>query len=128
MSKRPLTVTIVGCFFILVGIGSLGHGIWRFVGGMAHAGPPDGVRHQVLDVSLVVVSALLAGAGGAFMLRERNWARWLVLAWMGAHVVLSLLHSPWQVALHGVFFAALLFLLTRAEVSAYFSATRSEST
>jgi hypothetical protein len=120
MSKRPVVVTVIGWFFVCVGVGSLARGGWRFIGSVGHPGPPGSAAHEALDMVLVAVSALLAGAGGAFLLRGHSWARWLLLFWMGAHVAIGVLHSPWQTALHGVFFVALLFLLTRPAVSAYY--------
>jgi hypothetical protein len=42
------------------------------------------------DLVWILIVELAAIVCGAFMLRGANWARWLALAWMGFHVVLSL--------------------------------------
>ena len=66
------------------------------------------------------VVRLLAVVGGTFLLLGRNWARWLVIAWMGFHVGLSILHKPFELVVHCLFFVALLFFLFRGPASSYF--------
>jgi 4-hydroxybenzoate polyprenyltransferase len=58
------------------------------------------------------------------MLRGHNWARWLALAWIGAHVILSAFNSLSQLAIHVVFFAILTFFLTRSTANRYYRAAR----
>ena len=42
------------------------------------------------------LTELLAMVSGAFMLRGHNWARWLALAWIIFHVILSIFRlGPW---------------------------------
>ena len=45
-------------------------------------------RLGAVGLGIVGLSAI---AAGAFMLRRRNWARWLALAWMALHAVFALL-------------------------------------
>ena len=114
MSKRPLTVTITGCLFVVTGCASLAAALAKFLGESASGDP------GVLDTAFVATSAVLAIAGGAFLFRGRNWARWLCVAWMGAHVLISMLHSLQQVVVHGLFLAIIVYFLFRAPASAYF--------
>src|SRR5206468_3983960 len=80
--KRPITVAIIGYLFIAVGsIGLIYHTV-------EERHPFDG------ELIWIVLLRLLAIVGGAFLLRGRNWARWLLIAWMGYHVALSVFHSP----------------------------------
>jgi len=51
----------------------------------------------IVPISLV---RLLAIIGGAFLLMGRNWARWLILAWMAFHVVVSAFHSISECVAH----------------------------
>lgn len=123
MSKRPASVTVIGWLFVCVGCASLVAGVLRFIGAGAHAKTPASNDQNSLDLALVAVSAILAVAGGAFVLRGNNWARWLCVVWMGAHVILSALHAPVELVVHGVFFAVVLFVLFRAPASDYFRGT-----
>ncbi len=66
---------------------------------------------------------MLGIIGGAGLLRGRNWARWLLVAWMLLHVGLSLFHSMAELATHIAIFTPLGYLLFRREAAAYFGAT-----
>jgi hypothetical protein len=114
--KRPLAITIVGWVFVASGCITLVAHLWPLF--RATTADP----REPADVALVVLSAALSICGGTFLLRGRGWARWLLLAWMGFHVVLSFWHSSFQLGVHAVFFAALWYLLTRPSVSAFFRA------
>jgi hypothetical protein len=63
---------------------------------------------------------LVAIICGAFMLRGRNWARWGLVVWLAYHVVLSALHTPFELLVHGLLFAVVLYFLFRQRASAYF--------
>ena len=41
----------------------------------------------------VHLSRLLQIVAGVFMLYGRNWARWLLVAWIAFHIVVGALHS-----------------------------------
>ena len=71
MHRRPLLVTIVGCVFIAAGA----------IGFFYHLGEvrTTGAFPAMVWVELVRLIAVLAGA---FVLRGRNWARWLAIAWI----------------------------------------------
>ena len=62
--------------------------------------------------------------GGALILRGVSWARWLLVAWMAWHVVLSLGHTPGELAVHALFLVLLLLVLFRRQASAYFATAR----
>jgi hypothetical protein len=116
---RPLPVTIIGWLFVCVGCGSLASGIWRYAAPPGTSTSLGGSQHLV-DLGLVVLSACAAAAGGVFTLRRHNWARWLLIFWMGAHVLLGLAHSPVKLAVHGVAFAIVLAALASPRASSYF--------
>ena len=75
-----------------------------------------------LDYELlaILLIRLLAVVSGAFMLRGANWARWVLVAWMAYHIVLSAFHSVTEFALHAVLFGTLTYFLFRTRSSAYF--------
>ena len=54
------------------------------------------------------------------MLRGCNWARWLALAWIAFHVVLSAFHSLPEFALHAVLCAVFAYFLLRPDAALYF--------
>jgi hypothetical protein len=110
MVKRPLQVTILGWLHIAVGVlGSAVHG-------KELATQP---AFQADSVWVVLVS-ILAVVAGVFMLRGHNWARWLAMAWMAFHVIVSVFHSMRDVAIHMVLLVLFAYLLFRPEATAYF--------
>src|SRR5579872_31823 len=113
MAKRPLVILVLSLLFITIGI----VGIIRQIPEFKTAQPLPSDAIWVLLVSFIAIVC------GAFMLRGKNWARWLTLAWMLFHVVISLLHSPKQVVVHAVIFVLIAYALLRAEARDYFSAT-----
>jgi len=116
-NKRPLSVTIVGCTFLAVGI----------IGSVFHATElktPGPARYDVLWALLTSLVAILCGA---CLLRRSNWARWIAVAWLAFHVVLSL-HSPQALLVHVALLVVFGYLLFRPEARAYFRAAQSEGT
>ena len=110
MKKRPVAVLIVGCLFIATGALSLAYHLTDF-----KISKP--VESELVWISLV---RLLAIVSGVFMLLGRNWARWLALAWIAFHVVISF-PSIRQVVVHGLLLVLIAYLLFRPEVRAYFN-------
>ena len=74
---------------------------------------------------MVHLSRILQIVAGLFILRGRNWARWLLVVWIAFHIVISALHSMFQLLLHAVIFTVILYFLFRRESSSYFG-VRSE--
>jgi len=110
ITKRPLSITIIGWIYIAVGA----------VGFAYHA--PELTRQPFqYEIVLVELLRLLAIVAGVYMLRGRNWSRWVALAWIALHVIVSVLNSLAQFAFHAVFFAILTYFLTRSTASRYFS-------
>jgi hypothetical protein len=104
LSKRPVSILVLSCVYLLVGT----------VGFVAHFHDfrqPDGIWIELTE--------LLAIVAGAFMLRGQNWARWLALAWMAFHVVLSF-GVLRELLIHSLIFAVIAWILFRPEVRRYF--------
>ena len=110
MTKRPITVTIIS--WVLIAAGAIGL--------VYHLS--DLKRSQPFQYELVWISAvrLLAIVSGVFMLSGKDWARWLAVAWIGFHFVLSFFHSFQEVVMHGLLFVLITYLLFRPEARAYF--------
>jgi len=112
--KRPIVVILVSVLFIAIGIANLFKSVWPLVGGNI-------TNHELMDSALVLLSALLALLGGIYMLRAASWARWLVLIWMALHVVLSIFHKPFELAIHSLILVLLIGLLLFGSGGRYFS-------
>jgi hypothetical protein len=110
MNKRPLSVTIISWLFIAAGAVGFTYHITEFKA-------QGQFQYALVWISLVRLLAILAGL---FMLRGRNWARWLLLVWIAFHVVLSAFHTLSELAMHGVLFAVVAYFLFRPKASAYF--------
>jgi len=109
-NRRPLSVTILGCVYIAVG--AIG-----FVYHLSDFHARDAFQFDGVWIELIRLLAILCGA---FMLRGHNWARWLALAWMAFHVIVSAFHSLPQFAIHCLFCAIIAWFLFRADAARYF--------
>ncbi len=116
MNRRPLSVTIVGCIFLATGIiGSIFHAI--------ELKAPGSARYDAVWAILV---SLVAVVCGVYLLRRSNWARWLAVAWLLFHVILSL-HSRQALLIHSALLAVFAYLLFRPSAGAYFRAARTSA-
>ena len=104
--KRPISVTILGGLFIVAGL----------VGLVYH------LSERPVEPSLVLVTFIrtLAVVGGVFLLMGRNWARWLLVAWLAFHVVVSAFHSLSEMAAHAVLLIVVAYFLFTPPASKYF--------
>ena len=110
MIKRPVSITLLAVLLIATG----------FLGLVYHARDINlqhPVQNDTLWVELIRVLAIVAGI---FMLRGHNWARWLTLAWIAFHVVVSFRHSWSQVCVHALVFAVFALFLFRPPAARYF--------
>ena len=110
--KRPLQVTITGCLFIVAGL----------VGLVYH------LSERPLDHWIVLISMIriIAVVGGVFLLMGHNWARWLMLAWLAFHVVVSAFHSLSEFMPHAVLLMIIGYVLLRPPTCKYFQSVPSE--
>ncbi len=104
--KRPFQVTMLGWLFIVVGVLSTTYHLLK--------GPLD---RWTLPILLVGTTAIVAGV---FLLRGAGWARWLVLAWLAFHVVVSALNSLSDALAHVVLLSVVAYFLLGPPTSKYF--------
>ena len=104
MNKRPLSLTIISILFIATGAISLGFELRDF-------------QTQRLGIYLVDLIAIICGV---YMFRGHDWARWLALAWMAFHVVVSLFHSLFEVVVHSLLLGVLAYFLFRRRTNQFF--------
>ena len=116
MRKRPVSVTVLSWIYIAVGVGGIA----------AHAREINPHRPFEQDLVWAVLVSMAAVISGAFMLRGSNWARWLAVAWIAFHVILSAFHSVQQTVVHAVMLAVFVYLLFRPVANEYFRGLRAE--
>jgi len=110
MPRRPISVTIVSCVYILAGAVGLIYHASEF---KLHPFP-----YGLIATELVRVLAIVAGI---YMLRGANWARWLALGWMAFHVIVGALHGWMQFATHAAFLVVIALFLLRRPANEYFA-------
>lgn len=108
LSQRPISVTSMAWIFIAVGIAMFSFHV------------PE-LRELHWDTFLIELVELLAVVAGVFMLRQKNWARWLALAWMAFHVAITAVPPFHGLVVHAVIFAGITHLLLRSDAARYFS-------
>lgn len=110
MKSLPLPIVITAFTFIIAG----------FVGIAYHADEyfePSSIRYELIWVIFIRALAVVCG----FLLLSRvKWARWLAIAWLAYHVVLSLFHSVSETITHFVLLAIVSILLFMPNSSAFF--------
>jgi hypothetical protein len=111
-TKRPIGVLGVACLFIVVGA----------VGFVLHFPNLHALHGEDFWIELTEFLAIVAGA---FLLLGRNWARWLAIAWMLLHVVISFPMLR-QIVVHSLILAAIAWLLFRPDAQRYFARNRSD--
>ncbi len=112
VDKRPLSVTIIAWVYLLMGVAGFAY----HLRGLATRHP---FRNGEVWIELIFV---IAAVSGAYMLRGRNWARWLAITWMAFHVVVSIFHTFSELAMHSLICAILAYFLFRAAATRYFHA------
>jgi uncharacterized membrane protein HdeD (DUF308 family) len=103
---RPFQVTFLGWLFIVAGIASTAHHLWK--------GTLD---RWMIPIVLVGIIAFVAGV---FLLRGARWARWVILAWLAFHVVVSALNSLSDALPHVVLLLVIGYVLLGPPTSKYF--------
>lgn len=107
MKKRPIPIIIVSTLFILVGV----------VGFAYHAKELSGKLYETIWVLFVEILAVTCGI---LLLYKISWARWLAIAWLLYHVIISAFNSTSEMIAHIVFLAVVSFLLFLPALSTYF--------
>jgi hypothetical protein len=120
MTKRPLSITVISWIFIAFG----GIALFTSMIPLADSSAANRIAEHPFEFWLTPVIQLLALISGVFMLYAFNWARWLLVVWVGYHIILSALHSPLELLVHTFLFAIVLYFAFRPQASAYFRGAR----
>jgi hypothetical protein len=116
--NRPYEVTVMGWLFIAVGVLALAY----------HLTQVKSFRPFPIDILDIFAVELLAVICGLYILRGHNWARWLAVAWMAAHLIAMIFHSRQELLVHAVLFILVGYALFRPASTAYFRARTQHST
>jgi hypothetical protein len=108
--SRPIAVTIIACLYIVTGVVGFAFHLSDF-------NAPPRIQYDIVCIELISLIAIVCGI---YLLRGSNWARWLALAWIACHVVLSAFHSWLQLVVHSLLCAAFAYFLFRPKATQYF--------
>jgi hypothetical protein len=106
-NPRPISITILACIYMAVGI----------IGFVYHFRQIVALQPDSLWIALTEILAVVCGV---FMLRGRNWARWLALAWIGFHVIVSAFNSTHEFLIHSLICALIAWILLHPTAARYF--------
>lgn len=109
-APRPKIVTAIAILFIAVGV----------VGILYHARELGSTPFWT-DGLWVLLVRMLAIVAGICLLKGANWARWLAIAWLAFHVILSIWHSPAELVMHVAFLVVIAYLLVGTRAATYFT-------
>lgn len=106
--KRPVPVLIVVSVYLLVGISGFAYHFNELTAG-----------HR--DAIGIEITELLAVVSGVGLLFRQNWARWLALAWVVFHVMISLFHPLPELLIHCCLCVVIAWLLFRPATARWFT-------
>jgi hypothetical protein len=107
MKKRPIPIIIVSVLFILVGC----------IGFASHVQELSGKPYETIWVLFLEI---LAVACGILLLFKISWARWIAVAWLLYHVIISSFNATSEMIIHIVFSVIISVLLFLPASSRYF--------
>jgi hypothetical protein len=110
LNKRPIYVTLLGYVLIMAGAIGIAYHFTEF----KTANP--------IEYLLVLVVRIIAIVCGVFVLRGKDWARWLAIAWIAFHLAISIFHTKEGILVHGVVLIAFCVLLFLPPANRYFRA------
>lgn len=125
MANRPLSITVIAWFSIVVGALSLASDFITLTGLTTH----ESIGRAAVPIPIQHAMALTGGAVslmcGYFLLHGKNWARWLFVIWYTIQHAYGLLVYPISLArIPGIIiFLVFTYFLYRAQASAYFAWT-----
>ena len=112
-APRPLSVTLVALILAASGVVGLAY----------HSGELSSNTPVISEEYGVLLLRLVAIVTGVFLFRGANWARWLALAWIGFHVIISVPDVGKTLA-HVVIFAIFATVLFSRNSTTWFRGTR----
>ena len=97
---------MAGWLFIVIGTFNTAYHLWK-----------GALDRWMVPILFLTVSAIVAGV---FLLRSARWARWLAVAWVAFHVVVSALNSVSSALPHAVLLLVIGYVLLGPPTSQYY--------
>jgi uncharacterized membrane protein (DUF2068 family) len=110
LSRRPIYVTVLGYVLITAGAVGIAYHFAEF------KSTPSSEYLLVFGVRLIAI------VGGVFLLRGKDWARWLAIAWIAFHLVISIFDTKQGILVHAVVLVVFCVLLFLPAANRYFRA------
>src|SRR5690348_11745939 len=110
MKSRSAPVIIVAIQFILVGC----------AGFITRIGELPGLKNNRNETILILFLETVAVICGLLLLCRIGWARWLAIAWLFCHIIISAFNSIPEMIAHIVFLIIISILLFLPSSTAYF--------
>ena len=114
MGKRPVSVLIVAVVYLVVGVIGFGYHFPELTAG----------HRDAIAIELTELTAVIAGVA---LLMRKNWARWLALAWVVFHVLISLFHPLRELLVHAALCVLIAWLLFQPATARWFKEFRAKS-
>src|SRR5262245_1346792 len=122
MTKRPTSITIISWIFIIFG----GAAFLLSLRPLADSASAQWIAERPFEFLLIPVIQVLALLSGLFMLYGFNWARWLLVVWVGSHVIISAMNSAFELIVHSLLFVVVLYIIFRPPAGEYFRSGRAK--
>lgn len=110
MKGRPLPIVIVSILFVIVGV----------AGFISHAKDLFASNQNLNETIWPLILAVIAVVCGLLLIVRISWARWLAIAWMACHVIISAFNSTSEMIAHIVFLIVISILLFLPVSTTYF--------
>ena len=115
-TRRPISLTLVGWLFVVVALVGTS---WVLLPGLwGEPARPDGALLPA-DGWYVLITQVVAFAGGALLLAGIEEGRWVLVAWLAAHVWLTVGGDVARLATHVAMFVVITWLLFRPAATAW---------
>lgn len=108
LKRIPVPVFLIACLYLAAGAGG-------FIAHFSDRRAPEWLWVEITEFLAIIC--------GVFLLRAHTWARWLAVAWMAFHVVVSFGEMR-QIAIHSLLLVLIVWCLFRADASRFFKNTR----
>lgn len=110
MKKSPLPVIIVSILFIIAGGVGFAYHLKEFF-------EPNAEIDKLIWIQFIRILAIVCGI---LLFLGINWARWLAIAWLLFHIVISALHSTAEMITHFILLIVVAVLLYLPVSSSFF--------
>src|SRR6266511_4128870 len=101
MNKRPSSVMVIGCIFVIAGAIGFAYHLTEF----------KAQRPFEYYVVWVLLLRLLAIIVGVFLILCSYWARLFFIIWLAYHVIISAFHSMFELITYGLLLAVIAYFL-----------------